>query len=175
MTTTDTAPEAEDELAVILPVAATLVVNTEDGPVECRVKRLKTREILILLRVLTTAFGTGAIGQLKLNQESPEAMAADAAALMMVALPEAGTEFIHFVSHVVEPLDNENAAAVQKEMVNPDADVILDAFEVIATQEKDNLFELMGKVKSLWTRLSDLYAVQQKGSKKKGPSQKRST
>lgn len=171
MTTTDTAPEAE-ALAVILPVEATLIVKTEDGPVECRVKRLKTREILILLRVLTTAFGTGAVGQLKLNQESPEAMAADAAALMMVALPEAGTEFIHFVSHVVVPIDDDHAEALQKELVNPEADVILDAFEAIAVQEKDNLFELMGKVKSLWARIGDLYAVQQKG-KKKGASQRR--
>lgn len=172
MTTTDTAPEAE-ALAVVLPVVSTIVVKTTEGPVECRVKRLKTREILILLRVLTTAFGTGAVSQLKLNQESPEAMAADAAALMMVALPEAGTEFVHFVSHVVEPIDEDKAEAVYTELVNPEADVILDAFEVIAVQEKDNLFELMGKVKSLWARISDLYATQKPNKAKKGASPRR--
>lgn len=141
------------DIEAILPDPIRLNVNGQP----CRVNRLKTREFLSLMRVLTAGLGP-ALGQVRLDFDNAETIARDMSALMLLAVPNATQEFSVFLASIVEPLDPGEKGAVAKYLHdNPDLDVMIDVFEAMATQEKDDLAHLMGKARSMWSRVSDLY------------------
>jgi hypothetical protein len=146
--------EAKQDLEVIVPDAAALTVNG----IECTVRRLKTREFLALMRVLTAGLGAG-LGQVKLDFEDQEQMSADIAALVMLAIPQATEEFIQFVAMIVDAKDGSQTGAVKQYLADdPPMDVLLDVFEIVATQEHEDLASLVGKAQAMWSRVVPLYS-----------------
>lgn len=142
-----------EDVEVILPDVETIDV---DG-VPCRVNRLKTREFLALMRVLTVGIGSG-LGQVRIDFSDPDSVAQDMTALMLLAIPNATPEFTVFLVSIVDPVDGGEKGRVNAYLNdNPDLEVMIDVFEAMAMQEKDDLAGLMGKVRAMWGRVSDLY------------------
>lgn len=141
------------DLEAILPVEKEIVI---DG-IDCRVRRLKTREFLSLVNVLTSGLGP-ALSEVKLDFSDGDTVAQDMSALMLLAVPNALDEFTMFLRVVVEAKDGRQAGRVATYLMdNPDLDVLLEIFEVIAMQEKDDLAVLAGKAQAMWSRLATLY------------------
>lgn len=147
-----------DEVEVLLPTETTLRI----ADIPCRVRRLKTREFLMGMRIFARSMGQALPG-FQLDMTSNEALAAQIMALLIVSVPEAIEESIAFVTAIVEPIDGSKSREVAKALVNPDPGDLLDVIEIAATQEKDEIRELAGKAQAMWGRMSKLY---QKG----GPS-----
>ena len=146
------------DLEVILPVAGEVTV---DG-IPCRVRRLKTREFLALLRVLTAGLGP-AIGQVNVDVTNGDTVGRDLSALMVLALPNAVDEFALFLTLIVAPKDTSRAGEVTAYLAdNPELDVLLDVFETVAVQEQDDLAALGGKAQAMWSRLGNLYRPRRK-------------
>lgn len=146
-------PDAEE----ILPEAGPFTMKLLDGTeIPCVVKRLRAREFLALLRVLTRGFGDG-IAQITLAGDDAEEMQGQIMGMMLVAIPEAVDEFVDFVAKVVEPADGSDAKRLAKSLQNPDVTVLIDVAEFIATQEKDDLAALMGKARAALARIQSLY------------------
>lgn len=146
--------EQKPDIDAIVPETMTVMV---DG-VECRVNRLKTREFLSLIRVLTAGLGPG-LNEVELDFTDGETVARDLSALMILAVPNATAEFTVFLTSVVEPVDGSKQGQVGKYLYdNPDLDVMIDVFEAIAVQEKDDLAALAGKLRGVWGRIGTLYA-----------------
>lgn len=159
---TESAPEEpKPDLAVILPEEGEVEI---DG-IRCTVKRLKTIEMLSLVRVLTRGLGQS-MQEVRLDFDSEE-VASDLAALMVIAIPEAVDEFVTFLHSVVVPIDSTRHSDLKVALANPPIETLLDVAEVIATQEKDDLKSLVGKAQSMWTRMQSLYGGQGKKEKRK--------
>lgn len=151
-------PEKKDDLEAILPTPFQVKV---DG-MNCRVRRLKTREFLALVQVLTSGLGP-ALGNVKLDFSDDETIARDLSALMLLAIPNAVDEFVFFLTSVVEPVQDADRGKVATYLQdNPDLDVMMEIFEGIAVQEKDDLVVLAGKAQAMWSRVAGLYARQRK-------------
>lgn len=149
----DTKDEGKIDLEGIVPGEIRVTLNG----IECRVKRLKTREFLALMRVLTNGLGPG-LGQVDLDFTDGETVARDLSALMMIALPSAVEEFTLFLADVAVPVNPEKNAAVKKYLHdNPEIDELIDVFEAVATQERDDLAGLAGKAQAMWKRVAPLY------------------
>lgn len=149
--------KTDEKIADVEAIVPDEIRVTVDG-VDCRVKRLKTREFLSLMRVLTAGLGPG-LGAVSIDFTDSESASRDLAALMLLAVPNALPEFTVFLAGVVEPVDGEQAGKVARYLHdNPDLDVMLVVFEAIATQEKDDLSALVGKVQAMWGRLANLYS-----------------
>lgn len=144
----------KDVQVIVPPASDKLVV---DGH-ECRVRRLKTREFLSLMNVLTSGLG-GALTDVSVDLSDEDAVARDLTALFLMAIPRATDEFTVFLRQIVEPIDPDQRAAVGRYLMdNPDLDEMLDIFETVAVQEKDDLVVLAGKAQAMWKRLATLYA-----------------
>lgn len=151
----ETKPE---DIGIIVPDSVEITV----AGVKCNVRRLKTLEFLALLRVLTSGLG-GALSDVKLDFSDPDTVAQDLSALMMLAIPNATEEFTLFLRAVVEAKNGKEQAAVSGYLLdNPDIDVLLDVFEAVATQEKDDLAVLAKKAQAMWSRVGNLYSRNQK-------------
>jgi hypothetical protein len=151
---TDQTAEKTPDLDEIVPD----VVEIDVDGIPCRVRRLKTREFLALMRVLTSGLG-GGLSEVKLDFTDSDAVGRDLSALMLLALPNAFEEFTQFLTLVVEPKDGRKTAAVRKALDdNPDPAVLLDVFEAIAVQEKHDLAALAGKAQAMWARVATLYS-----------------
>lgn len=146
--------DSEEILPGTTPLGVT--VETDKGPVECRVKRLKAREMLALLRVITRGFG-GSIASIMIDAEDPDAMQGQILGLMMVAIPESIDEFVDFVQIIVEPADGSDARRLKKALDNPEPEVVMAVAEIIAFQEKDDLVALVGKARAALARIQSLY------------------
>lgn len=150
------------DLETIMPDVAALKI---DG-IECRVRRLKTREVLSFLAVLTRGVGPQ-LAEVQLDFSSPEAIATDVSALLLLAVPNAPDEFAVFLRRVVEPVNEDDASHVASYLIdNPEPGDVIDIIEAIATQEKDDLAVLAGKAQSMWQRLATLYAPKKQTPKK---------
>lgn len=147
-----------DDLDVIVPEEGRVQV----GDIECRAKRLKTREMLSLLKVLTRGLG-GGLAEVRIDFESEDA-GSQLAGLIVLALPEAMDEFTSFLTTVLEPVDTTRTSDLKVALVNPEFDVLLDAFEVIAVQEADDLSALLGKARRMWTSVSKVYGSKGKAT-----------
>lgn len=145
--------DAPDDLSAIVPDEVRVDVNG----ISCTVKRLKTREFFSLLRVLTSGLG-GSIGNVQLSVGDEEAMAGELITLAMIAIPNAMPEFQVFLADVVKPVDPEKNAEVARYLHdNPEIEEMIDIFEAVAEQEKEDLASLVGKVRAMWGRLTTLY------------------
>lgn len=150
------AEEKPADLEAILPSEFRVVI---DG-MPCKVRRLKTREFLALVQVLTSGLGP-ALGNVKLDFSDDEAIARDLSALMLLAIPNAVDEFVFFLTSVVEPVKDSDRGKIATYLQdNPDIDVMLEIFEGIAVQEKDDLVVLAGKAQAMWSRVAGLYTKQ---------------
>ena len=143
---------AKPDLEVILPVDGIVEV---DG-IRARVKRLKTREFLGLLRVITTGMGP-AMAQVKLTADDPDQLQAEMMGLFLVAVPNAIDEFSAFMVTIVEAETPKNQPQLLKAMDNPDPGVLLDVLTIMAEQEKDDLAVLAGKARAAVTRIQTVY------------------
>lgn len=144
--------EAKPDLEVILPVGGIVEV----AGIEARVRRLKSREFLSLIRVVTTGMGP-AIGKISLTPDDPEALQGELIGLFLVAVPNAIDEFAEFLMSIVEAVKPSEQSKLVKEMVNPEADVLLDILTVLAEQEKDDLSMLAGKARAAIARIQTVY------------------
>lgn len=148
-----TVEKDQDDVEAIVPVEMRLTVNG----IECRVNRLKTREFLALMRVLTAGLGPG-LGQVELDFSDGETVGRDLTALMLLAIPNATAEFSVFLASIVSPVDGGKAGEIAKYMHdNPELDVMIEVFEAMAIQEKDDLAGLLGKARAMWSRVGNLY------------------
>jgi len=141
-----------EDLSVIVPPTGRLTI----ADIECEVGRLKTREFLALLQILTNGIGPG-LKDVKLDTSSPEDAAKDLAALLLVALPNAIDEFIVFVQTVVRPIQKSQTGELRKALENPEIDDLLAVAETIIRQEIDDLQQLVGKAQAMWSRTAALF------------------
>src|ERR1700740_2135478 len=95
------------DVEAVMPVEARITVNG----CPCRVRRLKTREFLSLVNVLTQGLGSSLSG-MKVDFTNSETVAADLSAVMVLALPNAVDEFTVFLRNVVEPISDKDRAKV---------------------------------------------------------------
>jgi len=140
------------DIDVILPVEG--IVEVEG--IKARVRRLKTREFLTLLRVITTGMGP-AISQVKFTPDDPEALQGELLGLFLVAAPNAIDEFGEFLFSIVEPVSKKDQVALSKALVNPEAGVLIDVLTVVAEQEKDDLSVLVGKGRAAIAKIQMAY------------------
>lgn len=159
---------ASTDMDVIAPSEALVTV----AGVECRVKRIKLRELMLLARVLTAGVGTN-LADIKLNEDGAEEQLI---ALLVMAIPEAGVEVCDLLRAVVEPQFEPPAdekaekeqqrarAAVNAEMRNPDPEVALDILGIVASQEKDSIPLLLGKARTVFGQVTALYRTGKKDS-----------
>jgi hypothetical protein len=145
-------PDKVPDLEVILPQGGVVEV----AGIRARVRRLKTREFLTLLRVITSGMGP-AISRITLTPDDPEKLQGELIGLFLVAVPNAIDEFAEFLLSIVEAETAKDQPALAKEMVNPDPEVLLDVLTVLAEQEKDDLAVLAGKGKAALARIQSVY------------------
>lgn len=155
-TSTATDAPADEDVDDLEAIHPDVVRVTIDGQV-CKIHRLKTREFLELMRILTNGLGPN-IGNVRLSFDDPDAIGSEMMALMFMAIPNASQEFAVFLADIVEPVDGEQKGKVAAYLHdNPELDEMLEIFEAVARQEKDDLSALLGKARAMWSRLSDLY------------------
>lgn len=143
-----------EDLEPILPTEARVTV----AGCLCKIRRLKTREFLSLVQVMTAGLGN-ALQDVKLDFSNEETIGAELSGLMVLAIPNAVDEFTVFLRAVVEPLNADDRGKVASYLMdNPDLDVLFDVFEAVATQEKDDLAVLAGKAQAMWARVGALYS-----------------
>jgi hypothetical protein len=124
---------------------------------ECRVRRMLTREVLNLLRVLTSGLG-GGLMTVRLDLSDAAAAGRDLAALMLLAAPSAQSELLVFIAGMIEPVNAEDRARVMTYLhENPDPLVLMDIFEAVATAEADSLVEIAGKLQAMWSRIAKVF------------------
>lgn len=153
MSSSTSKPQKPD-VEVIVPEAGEVTIEG----VTCNVRRLRTREFLALMKVLTRGLGSG-LSEVRLDFSDGDAVARDLSALMLLAIPNAFGEFCLFLTTIVEPTDEtKRGVIVQYLNDNPDLDVLLAVFEKVAVQEKDDLSALAGKAQAMWSRVASLYS-----------------
>lgn len=130
------------DLDGILPEEGGLVVEG----IPATVKRLKSREFLQLIRVLTRGLGENA-GMLDLNGDESEVQG-KLIAMFVMAIPEAHEEFQQFVFGVVEPVSSAQKDELRKALDNPELEVLIDVLTLIAVQEAPDFRSLVGKLKA---------------------------
>lgn len=145
--------DAVEDLEAIVPEPGGTVTV---GGVVARVNRLKTREFLALLRVLTRSFGDG-LAKIQLTLDDEEELKSEMLGMMVVAIPEAIDEFVAFVQVVCKPLDPKDTKALRDELDNPEIDEMMEIAEMVVIQEIDDLRALAGKAQSMWSRIQGVY------------------
>jgi hypothetical protein len=141
-----------NDLATMNPVETTVMV----GNVECRVKRIRMRELMLLARVVANGAGQ-AFATLDFRSDDFQSQIT---AVMLMALPNAYDEFSELVQAVVVPtgvLSTEEWNALRVELRNPDVMVGFEVAEIIAVQEKDTFQELLGKAKAVLNTMQAVY------------------
>lgn len=154
-------PRPVADFDVIVPPTGKVVIAGH----ECRVRRLKTLEVMALLRVVTAGMGDG-IGSIKLSEDNSE-IGPQFTALILMSIPAAPGEMIALIRRLLEPVDalsKEQRKALDDELSNPDLETLMAVMMTIAAQEQDDMVELLGKARTMWDHLSALYRTGRKGS-----------
>lgn len=146
--------QPETDLDVVFPSEQKIDVMG----IECRVQRIRTRHLLLIMRMLVNAFG-GNINKLRMDTES-ETFLSEMLGLMMVVIPEAMDEFSQFLAAIVTPVDGEQTARVRAVMMDPPPVVLVDVLTAVMEQEQDDLAVIMGKVLALTNTTKTLMAKQ---------------
>lgn len=118
----------------------------------CKVNRVRTRELMLLARILTRGIGENmAMVDFK---GDPDEVEAQVLGLLVVAIPEAGDEVLDLLRVIVQPaekiVDEQQRNAFAREMGNPDVDTMLDALGVMVRQERETFPLLVGKFRVLF-------------------------
>lgn len=154
---TATAARLDDDLDLILPDPTEFEVEG----IPAVVRRLKSREFLHLMRVLTTGLGSG-IRDIDLHLDDEDELKADIVALFMLAVPNAIDDFGLLMLSIVDAKDKKQQGDLQKVMQNPEVEVLLDVLTIVAEQEKDDLAHLLGKARAALAKIQSLYKPQPK-------------
>lgn len=171
MTTENTNPDLDTLLSE--PETVELVSGTK-----VKVQRLKTRQLLRLLRVLTRGAGPS-LSQIRFDADDQSAMSAQIMGLVLMSIPEAEDETVDFVLSMVTPHGFVEAPKTAKEreaneklfhdlaveMDNPEIDDLIGILEVVIKAETPHIAAL-GK------RLATLLTVQQKSETAKKAAKK---
>lgn len=127
--------------------------------VAARVRPLRTRELMMLLGIVTKGAGTDAVAALAGQADRDDDTFGG---LLMGALVSgmagAADEVIALVRALVEPIHSHDKGALDEAMRNPDPGVVLDVVGAVAVAERDNLNALVGKARQLATMLAAVYA-----------------
>lgn len=134
---------AETDLDVILPSEQKIDVMG----VECRVQRIRTRHLALIMRMMVNAFGDK-LDQLNIDTKS-ETFTQEMLGMMVVVIPEAIDDFAVFLAEVVKPVDGEQAQRIRAIMLDPPPVVLVDVLTAVMEQEQDDIAVIMGKVMTL--------------------------
>lgn len=127
--------------------------------VAARVRPLRTRELMMLLGIVTKGAGSEAIGTLAgQTDRSDDAFAALLVGALLSGMADAGDEVIALIRALVEPIHAGDKGRLDEAMRNPDPAVTLDVVGAVAVAERDNLSALVGKARQLATMLAAVYA-----------------
>lgn len=147
------------DIEPIDPVVESIVLNG----IDCRVKRIKTRQFLALMRVFTLGLGP-ALGNIEIDFDDEENMAQDFASLLIVAIPNAVPQFMAFISEVVEPVDEMKSRELREYVMdNPEIEDLIEVVSVVARQEVGDIASLVKKVRSMWKVTAAAYRQKKKG------------
>lgn len=130
----------------------------EIGGIDCRIRRIKTRELLHLMRILTVGLGP-ALTTVRLDFSSSETVQQDMMGLLILALPNATDETFVFLAGMVEAVNGSEQGSIGAYMHdNPEPDELIDIFEVLLRQEAPELVGLAGKAQAMWSRVGPLFS-----------------
>lgn len=149
---------AVEDLGAIAPVPGEpfeIGSDSPEGPVLVRVSRLKTIEMLALLRAIAAGVGP-AIGELEFSEDTEENIGLFVG-LLISGMGDAGPEIMEFLRLVVKPVAQSDKDRVRKEMVNPDPGDTLDIIERLVTQEMPDFEKLLGKAQAMFSRVQTTY------------------
>lgn len=131
--------------------------------VDCEISRLKTVEMLALLRVLTRGAALD-LADLDFEGDLAEQQGL-VVGMILSAVPNAPEEFVAFIRRVVRVIptgdkaaDEQNAGLVMAALVNPEIEVTMEAIGIIASQEVEDFVALVGKARSMWASVKKVYA-----------------
>lgn len=125
---------------------------------EVRIERLKTRQLMSLMKILTRGLG-GALGSILYSEDtSAEDFAGQLLGSMLVSIPEAEEETIQFLSRMVSPANliedprtkaekesnNEQFEKLALEMDNPELDDLFKLSAAIVEREAPHI-QALGK------------------------------
>jgi hypothetical protein len=137
------AEAAKHDMGVINPEVRALDI----AGVPCRVRRVRTRELLLFIRVVT-AGGSYSMAKVDFKDRT------QIAALLLMAVPEAHAEFLELLRVLVEPVEHleptdERYLAFTEQMENPEVEVTMDVIEAVVAQEQGTFEALWGKAQTL--------------------------
>ncbi len=141
------------DLQVIDPKEREITV----GGVQCHVRRIKTRELMLAVRVVTSG-GSYALQKTDFKDRG------QIAALLLMAIPEAHEEFLDLLRALITPVaddfgpTHEGYVSFTEAMENPPIEVSLELVEVLVEQESGTFQALWGKVENLLAMTSALKA-----------------
>lgn len=141
--------ESVDETAQIIqePVPGITISG-----VECQTKRLKTREFLKLMRIITDGMGGRlALMALSTDEEDEQLLAGQMLGALLNSIPYAEDAVIGFVQAMVEPVsDNpKDMKVVRSALENPEMEDLVAVITHIIDQEISELVSL-GKAFGAW-------------------------
>lgn len=145
-----TTKETANDVLSSEPTVITLTTGTK-----IRIERLRTRQLLRALKVLTNG-AADVLAGFSFDSEDEESFAANILASLIFAIPEAEDETIEFVQSMVSPaelVDEPKTKAdkllnadlykkLEKELFNPELEDLISIVEVIIKNEAPHVAEL---------------------------------
>lgn len=150
-------PQEPDQAKDLESLIPQLPESVTVAGVPCVVNRVRTRELMLLARVLTRGIGAN-MDMVDFDAENADSQMMG---LLIVAIPEAGEEVVDLIRALVRPAekltDDALRKAFQAEMANPDVDTTMDVLGVLVRQEKETFPLLVGKARTLFAAASGLW------------------
>lgn len=155
-------------------------ITLSDGTV-VTINRLKTRETMALLKILTRGAG-GALGELKISADTDAGeFAASLLAYTVLAIPEAEDETIDFVNRMVSPTGLVTGPRLSKPEREINEEINAHLAEILENPELDDLVAIVSKVieveaphiQSLGKSLAALWKVQRTAAESRKTSSKK--
>jgi len=145
-----TTKETANDVLASEPTVITLSTGTK-----IRVERLRTRQLLRALKVLTNG-AADVLAGFSFDSEDEDGFAANILASLIFAIPEAEDETIEFIQSMVSPADvienptskaqkklNEDLyRSLQKELFNPELEDLISIVEIVVKNEAPHVAEL---------------------------------
>ena len=151
--TAETNPEHPPaDLSVIIPPEVRLTV---DG-IPIKVKRLRSREVLALARVISSGLGDIPLA-MALDWNDRDDIKGKLVGMLLVAIPLAAEEAFDFYRGVVTSVEAGRADELADAMTNPDIGDLLDITEAMFDQEGPALLDLVGKAQRLAGKVGTLF------------------
>lgn len=143
--------EAVPDVETIAPVEARATV----GGIPVKVRRLRTREMFALARILANGAGAAFLS-MDFDLDDRDALRGQLVAVLLLAVPNSPDEVIAFCRSVVEPVDDTRQGELRDAMANPDFGDLLDLLDAVLGQEADTIVDWVGKAVRLGTQANRL-------------------